>query len=76
MIGQVDSHVFEIIFGLKQSNSFIFPPEQFSSSSKHFNSNIANVRMNLRAQLNSIDVVNEDGSVENLGEKYSNKKNS
>ena len=31
---------------------------------------IANVRKNLRAQLNNIDVVNEDGSVENLGEKY------
>lgn len=45
MLGQVDSHVFEIIFSLKQSNSFIFPPEQFSSSSKHFNSNIANVCM-------------------------------
>ena len=31
---------------------------------------IANVRMNLRAQLNSIDVVDADGTVENLGEKY------
>ena len=31
---------------------------------------IANVRMNLRTQLNSIDLVDEDGSVENLGEKY------
>ena len=31
---------------------------------------IANVRRNLRAQLDSIDVVNEDGSVENLGEKF------
>lgn len=38
---------------------------------------IANVRMNLRAQLDNIDVVNEDGSVENLGEKFAqNKKNS
>ena len=38
---------------------------------------IANVRMNLRAQLNNIDLVNEDGTVENLGEKYaSNNKNS
>lgn len=36
---------------------------------------IANVRMNLRAQLNNIDVVNEDGSVENLGEKYAERKN-
>lgn len=31
---------------------------------------IANVRGNLRSQLNNIDMVNEDGSVENLGEKY------
>ena len=36
---------------------------------------IANVRKNLRAQLDNIDVVNVDGSVENLGEKYANKKN-
>lgn len=31
---------------------------------------IANVKGNLRAQLNNIDMINEDGSVENLGEKY------
>ena len=31
---------------------------------------VADVRGNLRAQLNNIDMVNEDGSVENLGEKY------
>jgi len=35
---------------------------------------IANVRKNLRVQLDNIDVVNEDGSVENLGEKYGIKK--
>ena len=34
---------------------------------------IANVRMNLRANLNNIDIVNEDGSIENLGEKFDNK---
>ena len=33
---------------------------------------VAAVRGNLRAQLNNIDMVNEDGSVENLGEKYGN----
>lgn len=38
---------------------------------------IANVRKNLRAQLDNIDVVNEDGDVENLGEKFcQSKKNS
>ena len=35
---------------------------------------IANVKKNLRNQLNNIDMVNDDGSVENLGEKYGNKK--
>lgn len=34
---------------------------------------IANVRKNLRAQLDNIDMVNEDGTVENLGEKYASK---
>lgn len=35
---------------------------------------IANVRKNLKAQLDNIDMVNPDGSVENLGEKYGTKK--
>lgn len=35
---------------------------------------IASVKKNLRNQLNNIDMVNGDGSVENLGEKYGNKK--
>lgn len=35
---------------------------------------IANVKKNLRNQLNNIDMVNDDGSVEHLGEKYGNKK--
>ncbi len=35
---------------------------------------IASVKKNLRSQLNNIDMVNSDGSVENLGEKYGNKK--
>lgn len=34
---------------------------------------LADVRKNLTAQLNSIDMVNEDGTVENLGEKYGKK---
>ena len=35
---------------------------------------IASVKKNLRNQLNNIDMVNDDVSVENLGEKYGNKK--
>ncbi len=34
---------------------------------------LAAVRGNLRAQLNQIDMVQEDGSVVNLGEKYGSK---
>ena len=34
---------------------------------------IASVNSNLRNQLNNIDVINEQGKVENLGEKYGNK---
>ena len=34
---------------------------------------VASVKSNLRSQLNNIDMVNEDGSVENLGEKYGKK---
>ena len=36
---------------------------------------IASFRNNLKAQLDNIDVVNPDGSIENLGEKYAAKKN-
>ena len=35
---------------------------------------IANVKKNLRNQHNNIDKVNDDRSVEKLGEKYGNKK--
>lgn len=35
---------------------------------------IASVRGNLVNQLNNIDMVNEDGTIENLGEKYGKKK--
>ena len=34
----------------------------------------ASVRANLKAQLDNIDVENEDGTIENLGEKYRAKK--
>ncbi len=34
---------------------------------------VANVRGNLKAQLNQIDIQNPDGSVYNLGETYGNK---
>ena len=34
---------------------------------------VADVKRNLVAQLNNIDMVNEDGTIENLGEKYGKK---
>ncbi len=34
---------------------------------------LAAVRGNLRAQLNQIDVIEPDGSIQNLGEKYGNR---
>lgn len=34
---------------------------------------VANVRANLIGQLNSITICKEDGSLENLGEKFGNK---
>jgi len=34
---------------------------------------VANVRANLRGQLNNIDIVNADGSIENLGDKFGSK---
>lgn len=34
---------------------------------------LAAVRKNLRGQLDQIDVINPDGSIENLGEKYGKK---
>ena len=33
---------------------------------------VASIRKNLRSQLNNIDMINEDGTIENLGEKYGN----
>lgn len=34
---------------------------------------VANIRANLRAQLNNISIEKEDGTIENLGEKYGKK---
>lgn len=35
---------------------------------------VANVRANLRGQLNNIDIKEADGSITNLGEKFASKK--
>ena len=50
-------------------------PEEAKEQQELRSEYIANVRANLRGQLNKISIQKEDGSVENLGEKYaSNKK--
>ena len=43
--------------------------EQKELRQKH----IEAVRRNLRGQLNNIDIINKDGKIENLGEKYGKK---
>ena len=45
-------------------------PEEKEEQAKLRQEYIANVRANLRGQLNNIDIVNADGSIENLGEKF------
>ncbi len=35
---------------------------------------VASVRANLRGQLENIDMIEKDGTIVNLGEKYANKK--
>ena len=48
-------------------------PEEAKEQQELRSEYIANVRANLRGQLNNISIQNEDGSIENLGEKYGNK---
>ena len=45
-------------------------PEEKEEQARLRQKYIANVRANLRGQLNNIDVLNADGSIENLGEKF------
>ncbi len=45
-------------------------PEEKEENERLRTEYIQNIRSNLRAQLNHIDIVNEDGTVENLGDKY------
>lgn len=45
-------------------------PEEQAALRKEY---IASVKRNLKGQLDNIDMVNADGTVTNLGEKYGNK---
>lgn len=48
-------------------------PEEAKEQQELRSEYVANVRANLRGQLNNISIQNEDGSVENLGEKFTKK---
>ena len=48
-------------------------PEEAKEQQELRSEYIANIRANLRGQLNNISIQNEDGSVENLGEKFGKK---
>ena len=70
---------FVIYYKIKHGQDDAPEPHEFiekrtSAKSLKHKEYIANVKKNLRNQLNNIDMVNDDGSVENLGEKYGNKK--
>ena len=49
-------------------------PEEKEEQKKLRTEYIAVIRMNLRAQLDNIDIQEKDGSITNLGEKYGLKK--
>ena len=48
-------------------------PEEAKEQQELRSEYLANIRANLRGQLNNISIQNEDGTVENLGEKYGKK---
>ena len=50
------------------------PPLEKDEQKKLRAEYIASVRMNLKAQLDNIDIQQEDGTIVNLGEKYGRKK--
>ena len=58
----------------KKSKAEGLTPEEAKEQQELRSEYLANIRANLRGQLNNIDIQNEDGSVENLGDKFGNKK--
>ena len=57
----------------KKSKTVGLTPEEKDEQAKLIKEFIAEVRMNLRSQLDNIDLTEKDGSITNLGEKYGNK---
>ena len=58
----------------RKSKTTGLTPEEKEEQKKLRAGYIASVRMNLRTQLDNINIQEEDGSIVNLGEKYGKKK--
>ena len=54
----------------RKSKSVGLTPQEKAEQARLRREYIASVRMNLRSQLDQIDMVEADGSIVNLGEKY------
>ena len=54
----------------RKSRTVGLTPEEKAEQQKHRQEYIAAVKMNLRTQLDNIDVQEKDGTITNLGEKY------
>ena len=57
----------------RKSKTTGLTPEEKEEQKKLRAEYIASVRMNLRTQLDNINIQEKDGSITNLGEKYGNK---
>lgn len=57
----------------RKSKTIGLTPEEKMEQAQLRKEFIATVRMNLRAQLDNIDIQEPDGSIVNLGEKYGDK---
>ena len=57
----------------KQKSPEGLTPEEKAEQAKLRRQYIDSIKANVKAQLNNIDIVEKDGSITNLGEKYGNK---
>ena len=57
----------------KKSKTIGLTPDEKEEQMKLRKEFIAEIRMNLKSQLDNIDIKDKDGSITNLGEKYGNK---
>ena len=57
----------------RKSKSVGLTPQEKTEQARLRREYIASVRMNLRSQLDQIDIQEKDGTIVNLGEKYGDK---